>query len=129
MSMHLVGPALSTTGRRKGKTKYRNSAQAQKARQLDQEWQELQRKWGVPATKKNSKNTPEKLEYSLNAPVGRGSTQHIKSLDQRHTGAVSSPPRQQYTGTKMIGIVVQHKSCLQPVFNLEEAADSARMRR
>jgi hypothetical protein len=127
--MHLVGPALTTTGKRKGKTKYRNSAEAQKARQLDRDWEELQRRWGVPAAKKQSKNSQEKLDYSLTAPVGRQSTKHIKSLDQGHTGPVSSPPRQQYTGTKMIGIVVQHKSCLQPVFNLEAAADSAKMRR
>ncbi len=34
-----------------------------------------------------------------------------------------------YTGDKMIGIVVQHKSCLQPVFSQEAAIESATMRR
>ena len=35
----------------------------------------------------------------------------------------------QYTGDAMLGIVVQHKSCLQPVFSVEAARDSASMRR
>lgn len=35
----------------------------------------------------------------------------------------------QYTGDAMLGIVVQHKSCLQPVFSAEAARDSASMRR
>lgn len=34
-----------------------------------------------------------------------------------------------YTGTKMVGIAVQHKSCLQPIFSQEEAVESATMRR
>lgn len=34
-----------------------------------------------------------------------------------------------YTGTLVKGIVVQHKSCLQPVISKEEAIDSAKMRR
>jgi hypothetical protein len=34
-------------GKRKGKIKFRNSAEAQKARQLDTEWKELQKKWDV----------------------------------------------------------------------------------
>jgi len=29
----------------------------------------------------------------------------------------------------MIGIAVMHKSCLQPIFNQQEAEDSAHMRR
>jgi hypothetical protein len=34
-----------------------------------------------------------------------------------------------YTGTLVKGIVVQHKSCLQPIISKDEAIDSARMRR
>lgn len=35
----------------------------------------------------------------------------------------------QYTGDKMIGVAVMHKSCLQPVFNQQQAVESATMRR
>ena len=34
-----------------------------------------------------------------------------------------------YTGDKMIGISIIHKSCLQPVFSKEAAIDVASMRR
>ena len=37
------------------------------------------------------------------------------------------PPK--YTGDKMIGISIIHKSCLQPVFSQQEAIDAASMRR
>lgn len=37
--------------------------------------------------------------------------------------------RQVYTGTELIGIAVLHKSCLQPIFNIEHAVDAAHMRR
>lgn len=34
-----------------------------------------------------------------------------------------------YTGDKMLGVTILHKSCLQPVFNQEAAIDAAKMRR
>ena len=55
MSMHLEGPWLSTTGKRKGKRKFRNADEARKARELDESWQELQKKWGVDAENKKRK--------------------------------------------------------------------------
>ena len=52
-----------------------------------------------------------------------------KSLLSSTLGPCSSKPAPTYTGTKMIGITVIHKSCLQPIFSQEEAIDAARMRR
>ena len=52
MTMHLAHPALTMGGKRKGKIKFRNSAEAQKARQLDADWKELQKKWEVDADDK-----------------------------------------------------------------------------
>lgn len=37
--------------------------------------------------------------------------------------------RQKYTGEKLIGISIVHKSGLQPVFSVDEATDLAHMRR
>lgn len=48
---------------------------------------------------------------------------------QKYVGSTAPKPRQKYTGTAMIGIVQQHKSNAQPIFNLEAAKDSAKMRR
>ncbi len=105
MTMHLAHPALSMGGKRKGKVKFRNSAEAQKARQLDAEWRELQAKWGVEAEEKKRKRAlaAEPLTYSLSAPVGR-ETKRIASLDTGHSGAVRTKDIPQYTGTKIIGI-------------------------
>ena len=52
MTMHMCGPALSLNGKKKGKVKFRNAAEAQKARELDAEWKELLKRQGVEAEKK-----------------------------------------------------------------------------
>jgi hypothetical protein len=53
----------------------------------------------------------------------------VHSLSSWVTGPCSSKPTPTYTGTKILGVAVLHKSCLQPVFSQEEATDIARMRR
>jgi len=130
MTMHLEGPWLSTGGKRKGKVKFRNSAEAQKARQLEADWRELQKKWEVDADDKKRKRAlmAEPLSYKLSAPVGR-ETVRINSLDTGHKGAVRTKDIPQYTGTEVLGVTIVHKSCLQPVFNQQEAIDAASMRR
>ena len=128
--MHLAHPALSMGGKRKGKVKFRNSAEAQKARQLDAEWRELQAKWGVEAEEKKRKRAlaAEPLTYSLSAPVGR-ETKRINSLDTGHSGAVRTKDIPQYTGTKIIGIGTMHKSNAVPIFSDEQAVEISTMRR
>jgi len=131
MTMHLVGPALTMTGKRKGKIKFRNSEEARKYRELQSDWHDLQKKWGVEQEQKKRKRLmdAEPLVYSLNTPIGRTNTHHIKSLDTGHSGPVSSKPTPKYTGTKILGIGIMHKSNAVPVFSDEEAHDIARMRR
>jgi len=130
MTMHLEGPWLSTGGKRKGKVKFRNSAEAQKARQLDADWKELQAKWGIEADEKKRKRAlaAEPLSYTLSAPAGR-ETQRIASLDTGHSGAVRTKDIPQYTGTKIIGIGTMHKSNAVPIFSDEEAKAISTMRR
>jgi hypothetical protein len=129
--MHLHHPALSLGGKRKGKVKFRNSAEAQKARQLDEDWKELQKKWGVEADEKRRKRAleAEPLQYTLTAPAGRSTTHSIKSLDTGHTGAVRTKDIPQYTGTKILGIGTMHKSNAVPVFSDDEAKSISSMRR
>jgi hypothetical protein len=130
MTMHLAHPALSMGGKRKGKVKFRNSAEAQKARQLDAEWKELQAKWGVEAEEKKRKRAlaAEPLSYKLSAPAGR-ETQRIASRDTGHSGAVRTKDIPQYTGTKIIGIGTMHKSNAVPIFSDEQAVEISTMRR
>ena len=131
MTMHLVGPALTMTGKRKGKMKFRNAEEARKHRELQSDWHDLQKKWGVEQEQKKRKRAmaAEPLVYSLDTPIGRTNTHHIKSLNTPHYGPVSSKPNPVYTGTKILGIGTMHKSNAVPVFSDEEAHDIARMRR
>jgi hypothetical protein len=129
--MHLVHPSLSLSGKKKGKQKYRNSEQARKARELEESWKDMQKRWGVEADEKKRRRAlaAEPLVYSLPTPVGRTNTHHIKSLDTGHSGPVSSKPNPQYTGTKILGIGTMHKSNAVPVFSDEEAVSISSMRR
>ena len=130
MTMHLEGPWLSTGGKRKGKIKFRNSAEAQKARQLDADWKELQKKWDIDAEDKKRKRalSAEPLQYTLSAPIGRETTR-INSLDTGHKGAGRTKDIPKYTGNKIIGIGTMHKSNAVPVFSDEEAKAISTMRR
>jgi len=130
MTMHLHHPALSYNGKKKGKVKFASSEAKRKAEQLDQEWKDLQKKWGVEAEEKKRRRamSAEPLDYKLSAPVGR-ETQKIASLDTGHSGAVRTKGIPQYTGTKVLGIGTMHKSNAVPIFSSEEAVSISTMRR
>ena len=131
MSMHLEGPWLSTTGKRKGKKKFASAEHARKARELDESWKELLKRQGVEQEeRKRSRglSAPSlSTSYSLTIPEGRNTTAHIKSVDTG--GNATLKPAKVYTGTKVKGIATMHKSNAVPVFSDEEAVDIARMRR
>ena len=135
MSMHLLPPMFSTTGKKRGKKKFRNADVANTARKNAESWQAFLDKWGVKSednrtNRKNLRSEP-KFNPVVNSRVvvdPRRSTNHIPSLD---TGAAIAVKKevQQYTGSEMLGITVLHKSCLQPVFSKQGAEDAAKMRR
>jgi len=131
LSMHLEGPWLSTTGKRKGKKKFASAEHARKARELDESWKELLKRQGVEQEeRKRSRglSAPSlSSSYSLTIPEGRNTTAHIKSVDTG--GNATLKPAKVYTGTKVKGIATMHKSNAVPVFSDEEAVDIARMRR
>jgi hypothetical protein len=129
--MHLEGPWLSTGGKRKGKVKFRNADEARKARELDQSWKDLQKKWEVDADDKKRKRAMSQptLDYKLSAPAGRSTSNHIQSRNTGEAGAVTYKASPQYTGSKILGIGTMHKSNAVPVFSDEEAHDIATMRR
>jgi hypothetical protein len=130
MSMHLHHPSLSLNGRKRGKVKFRNAAEAARARDLDSDWKKLKADWGVEAEQKRQRRAmkAEPLTYQLSAPPGR-ETQRIDSRDTGHAGAVCSKEIPKYTGTKILGIGTLHKSNAVPVFSDEEAIAIATMRR
>ena len=129
MTMHLEGPWLSMTGKKRGKVKFRNAEEARRARELDESWRELLKRQGVEAEQKRQTRALKApaLDYKLTTPVGRTNTHHIPSRDTGGNAALA--PAKVYTGSDMIGITVLHKSCLQPVFSKQDAIDAAKMRR
>jgi hypothetical protein len=127
--MHLHHPSLSLSGKRRGKVKFRNAEEAQKARELDASWKELLKRQGVEAEEKKRARALKApaLNYKLTTPVGRTNTHHIPS---RNTGGNATlAPAKVYTGTKVKGIATMHKSNAVPVFSDEEAVEISRMRR
>lgn len=130
MSMHLHHPSLSLQGKKKGKVKFRNAAEAQKARELAKEWENLKEKWAVPPATKKSKKSHEPLNsgsYKLSVPPGRESKK-IPSFGDGVGNGIKSKEKV-YTGTKVLGIATMHKSNAVPVFAAEDAIEISRMRR
>ena len=126
--MHLHHPSLSLTGKRRGKVKFRNAEEAQRARELDESWRELLKRQGVEAEEKKRAKALKAptLTYKLSAPPGR-ETQKINSLST--PGGSTAAVHKVYTGDKIIGIATMHKSNAVPVFSDEEAVEISRMRR
>jgi hypothetical protein len=129
--MHLEGPWLSTTGKKKGKKKFASAEHARKAREQEESWKELQKKWAVDIEdtkrKRGLSAAPLKGSYSLTIPEGRNTTAHIKSVNTGGNAVLKPSPI--YTGTKVKGIATMHKSNAVPVFSDEEAIDISKMRR
>jgi len=129
LTMHLLPPMYSTTGKKKGKHKFASAEHKQKAEQLDKEWRELQKRWGVEAEEKKrtrALKAPPLTGYNLGVPVER-STRQYKSVDTGGNAALA--PAKVYTGSDMIGIGQLHKSNAIPIFRKSDAEDLAKMRR
>jgi hypothetical protein len=129
--MHLHHPSLSLNGKKKGKVKWASAEQKRQAEALAQDWADVKSKWGVEEDNRRRRRamSAETLTYTLTAPPGRSTSSHIPSRDTGHSGAVKSRDIPKYTGTKMLGIGVMHKSNGVPIFSDQEAKDISSMRR
>jgi hypothetical protein len=131
MTMHLEGPWLSTTGRKKGPRKWASADAKKLAQQRQTEWDRklVQFEKLAPKFSTGPYNAPKKSisNYLPKTPPGR-ETAEIPSQD---TGWVTcvKPTDKEYTGTKIKGIGTMHKSNAVPVFSDEEAKDISKMRR
>lgn len=110
--------------------KRRNPTRAE--REAMASFEALKRKWdNVPKFARGS--APKVVASSgvpaLTTPPGRSSGHEYKSLDTGHAGGTKPIHGLRYTGDKLIGIGVLHKSNSVPVFKGEDAIDIARMRR
>ena len=127
--MHLEGPWLTTTGKKKGKKKFASAEAKRKAEQLDESWKELLKRQGLELEEKKRKRALTSEVWSPGPKTYRGSDQpKIPSLPFTG-GACTKSPDKVYTGTLIKGIGTMHKSNAVPVFSNEEAEDIAKMRR
>jgi hypothetical protein len=140
VTMHLEGPWLSTTGKKKGPKKWASSEAKAKAERLAREWRDREREWAKMAPKFSARNTTAKTtrpaEPKRTAPLTSSGPKFppgrepvaINSVD---TGwvACTKAQDQEYTGTKVKGIGTMHKSNAVPIFSDDEAIEISKMRR
>ncbi len=139
MTMHLLPPMYSTTGKKKGKAKFRNADAANKARRNQEAWQQLLEKYDVKPNKvvvaksqsvrKDHSKTVASPKYDWRSRIDPSRlTDHIPSVDTGR-GLAVKPADKVYTGDAMIGIGQLHKSNGVPIFSKEDAVDISKMRR
>lgn len=129
MTMHIEGPWLSTTGKKRGPKKWASSEAKHKAEMLDAMWKEKLKAMGIEQEEKKRRRTlsAPPLTVTVKVPVGR-ETVRIASHDTGWVPCVKVTDNV-YTGTKVKGIGTMHKSNAVPVFSDEEAVDISTMRR
>jgi hypothetical protein len=129
--MHLEGPWLSTTGKKKGPKKWASAEAKRKAEFLEESWKALQKKWGVEAEEKKRKRalTAPTMTKSLGPKVPPG--RETAKIESKDTGWIvcAKTADKVYTGDKIKGIGTMHKSNAVPVFSDEEAVEISTMRR
>lgn len=129
MTMHLEGPWLTTTGKRKGKKKFASAEHARKAREAEAMWQEMIQKYNID-TNKRKKKAFTTYQPMTQTPYRRDTGPRIPSLNN---GLDMAPAFRKepikYTGTLIKGIATMHKSNAVPIINDQEAKDIAKMRR
>jgi hypothetical protein len=126
--MHLEGPWLSTTGKKKGKKKWASAEAKRKAEFLEESWKDLQKRWGIEAEERKRKRGLAADTWKPKSEPYRRETPHIASLPFTGGPCVKAPDKV-YTGDKIKGIGTMHKSNAVPIFSDEEAQDIAKMRR
>ena len=128
--MHLEGPWLSTSGKKKGKQKYRNAEQARKAREQEESWKELLKRHGIEQEERKRKRALASENYTpKNEPFRRDTGPRIPSKDPTNMAPCTKAPDKVYTGTKILGIGTMHKSNAVPIFSNEDAVEISKMRR
>jgi hypothetical protein len=131
MTMHLEGPWLSTTGKKKGPRRWASAEAKKLAQQRQTEWDRklVQFDKMAPKFSTGPYNAPKKTmsDFMPRTPPGR-ETPYVASRDTGWVPCVKHTD-QAYTGTKVKGIGTMHKSNAVPIFSDDEAKDISKMRR
>ena len=132
MAFHLEGPWLTTTGKKKGPRRWASAEAKRKAELLQQEWEQRLGNFKKMAPKfSRTPAQPPKpagtLKATMSVPPGR----ETPAIPSRDTGWLpcTKSEDQAYTGTKVKGVGIMHKSNMVPIFSDEEAVEISKMRR
>lgn len=129
MTMHLAHPALTTTGKKKGKHKYKSADAKRRAERDRSAYEAMLAEYGISKKSKRSsaKNVDRNYVPKTNHLAVRNSDK-IPSLPSSWA-TCAKPPEKKYTGVLIKGICTMHKSNAVPVINEQEMIDISRMRR
>ena len=143
MTMHLVGPYMTTTNYKKRKAKNLTDNQRNK---LEVEWRKHNKRMRQMHCHEAQFDTLDDYiaytrgEYKPQKSVSNGSYVPQKSANYRETpnypslsnniaGYAPKRENQQYTGDYIIGITTTHKSNLVPITSKKQAIEASQMRR
>ena len=126
MSMHLVGPYMTTTSYKKRKAKNKTKKMLEAEAKHDK-W--LRKMNAHPEQIAESKKKNANVSI-LSVPDYRTSGNSVPTSDVIPGGSTAPAERQIYSGERrLLGVATMHKSNMVPVFDSKDAKDIARMRR
>ena len=126
MSMHLVGPYMTTTNYKKRKAKNKTKKMLEAEARHDKWLRKMNaHPEQIAESKKKNSNTPIR-----SVPDYRSTGNSIPTSDVIPGGSTAPQQRLVYSGErKLLGVATMHKSNMVPVFDREDAKDIAQMRR
>ena len=126
MSMHLVGPYMTTTSYKKRKAKNKTKKMLEAEAKHDK-WLRKMNAHPEQIAKNKEKNANVSI---LSVPDYRSDSSAIPTSDVIPGGSTAQKERQVYSGERrLLGIATMHKSNMVPVFDSKDAKDIAKMRR
>ena len=126
MSMHLVGPYMSTTSYKKRKAKKKTQRQIE-ADARHEKWLRKMNAHPEQIARNKEKNANVSI---LSVPNYSSDSPTIPTSDVIPGGSTAQKERQVYSGERrLLGIATMHKSNMVPVFDSKDAKDIAKMRR
>ena len=126
MSMHLVGPYMTTTSYKKRKAKNKTKKMLE-AEAKHNKW--LRKMNAHPEQIAESKKKNANVSI-LSVPDYRTSGNSVPTSDVIPGGSTGPKERLVYSGERrLLGVATMHKSNMVPVFDSKDAKDIARMRR
>ena len=126
MSMHLVGPYMTTTSYKKRKAKNKTKKMLEAEAKHDK-W--LRKMNAHPEQIAESKKKNANVSI-LSVPDYRSSGNSIPTSDVIPGGSTGPKERLVYSGERrLLGVATMHKSNMVPVFDSKDAKDIAKMRR